>query len=96
MQVETAEDHSGVSRLKPRGNRAGRFPAVKGACIGRVPACTVYKVVRREVYSRPFTGREFFIIKITKAAAADFYNVNVNMTGGIYRVSKGRYESEFC
>lgn len=62
MQVETAEYHSGVSSLKLTGNRVGRFPAVKGDMYRQDFACTVYEVVRSKVYSRPFTGREFFYL----------------------------------
>ena len=60
MQVETAEHHSGVSSLKLTGNKAGRFPAVIGGMYRQNSVRTVYEVVRSEVYSRPFTGREFF------------------------------------
>lgn len=64
MQVETAEYHSGVSSLKLTGNRAGRFPAVKWGMYRQGSARIVYEVVRSEVYSRPFTGREFFIYQL--------------------------------
>lgn len=62
MQVETAEHHSGVSSLKLTGNKAGRFPAVIGGMYRQNSVRTVYEVVRSEVYSRPFTGREFFYL----------------------------------
>lgn len=62
MQVETAEHHSGVSSLKLTGNKAGRFPAVIGGMYRQNFVRTVYEVVRSEVYSRPFTGREFFYL----------------------------------
>ena len=62
MQVETAEHHSGVSSLKLTGNKAGRFPAVIGGMYRQNSVRTVYEVVRSKVYSRPFTGREFFYL----------------------------------
>lgn len=62
MQVETAEHHSGVSSLKLTGNKAGRFPAVRGGMYRQNSVRTVYEVVRSKVYSRPFTGREFFYL----------------------------------
>ena len=62
MQVETAEHHSGVSSLKLTGNKAGRFLAVRGGMYRQNSVRTVYEVVRSEVYSRPFTGREFFYL----------------------------------